>query len=153
MNRQRELKDGASGRIWCRPEPTPVSCDDRTADGQPHTQAFGLGRMEGFEKWIDILDIEPRARVSDCNQYVGPFNLGQVLALERLSFQLTNLEGIWFTRRELTSFTGAYPELSRTLAGSSHGFDGVDQEIENHLLQLDSISQDERQVIGELGLK
>ena len=153
MNRQQELKDGASGRICRRPEPTPVSCDDRTTDGQPHTQAFGLGRMEGFEKWIETLEIESRARISDCNQHVSPFILGQVLVLERLSFQFTKLEGIWFTRRELTSFPGAYPELSRTLAGSSHGFDGVDQEIEHHLLQLDSISQDERQVIGELGLK
>src|SRR6516225_6614541 len=153
MNRQHELKDGASGRIWCRPEPTPVSCDDRTADGQPHTQAFGLGRMEGFEKWIETLEIEPRARIADCNQHVGPFNLSQVLVLERLSFQFTNPVGIWFMRREFASFPGAYSELPRTLASSSHGFDGVDQEIENHLLQLDSISQDERQVIGELGLK
>src|SRR5215471_19161721 len=136
MNRQRELKDGAPGRICLRPEQTPVSCDDRTADDQPHTQALGLGRMEGLEKSIETLGIEPRARISDCNQHVGPFNLGQVIMLESLSLQFTNLGEIWFTHRGLSGFPGAYLELSRTLAGCSHGFDGVDQEIENHLLQL-----------------
>src|SRR5215469_714497 len=131
MNRQHELKDGALGRICRGPEPPSVSFDDRTADRQPHTQPFGLGRMEGFEKSIETLGIQPRARIPDCNQYVGPLSLGRVLMRERASLQFTGQEGAWSTRPELTNFLGAYPELSRTLASASHGFDGVDQEIEN----------------------
>ena len=38
---------------------------------------------------------------------------------------------------DLGNFLRSYPQLSRSLADAAHGFDGVDQQIENHLFQLD----------------
>jgi hypothetical protein len=65
-NRQRELKDGALGRVCRSPQSSSVSFDNRTADRQPHAQALRLGRIEGVEKTIETLRIQPWARISHC---------------------------------------------------------------------------------------
>jgi len=77
-NRHRELKESATGRICLRPEPSSVSFDNRTADGQPHVQPLGLRRMKGVEKAIKTLRIQPWARISDGKQYVGPFSWAMI---------------------------------------------------------------------------
>ena len=48
--------------------------------------------------------------------------------------------------------SGADQQLSRPLADAAHRFDGVDDQVEDHLLQLDSISLNERQALRELRL-
>jgi hypothetical protein len=44
-------------------------------------------------------------------------------------------------------------QLSRPLAHYAHRLDGVDNQVKHHLLQLDSISLNERQVLREPGLQ
>ena len=51
------------------------------------------------------------------------------------------------------SFRGADQQLSRPLADAAHRFDGVDNQVEDYLLQLDSISLNERQALRELRLQ
>ena len=73
---------------------------------------------------VEALRIQPRTRISHCDQHALRF-----------------------------SFPGPNQQLSWTLAGSTHGFDGVHDQIENHLLQMDSVCQNERHVIRELSLQ
>jgi hypothetical protein len=63
---------------------------------------------------------------------VGPFSVDQTSIL--VSFFL------WFAV-DISDFVRIYAELARTFARSTHGFDSVHEQIENHLLQLDFISQ------------
>src|SRR6516164_5192100 len=77
MNRQREPKDRASGRIGHRPEPSSVSFDNRTADRQPHAHALWLGRIEGVEKTVKTFWIDTWARISHRNHYMRTFSVGQ----------------------------------------------------------------------------
>ena len=50
-----------------------------------------------------------------------------------------------------TCFDSAMPERINNSRGpspsSTHGFDGVHHQIENHLLQLDSICENERHIM------
>src|SRR5262249_39980607 len=74
VDRQRELKDSASGWICRRRKPSSMRFDNRTANRQPHAKALRLGRVEGVEKTAKIVRIEARAGISHRNQYVGPFS-------------------------------------------------------------------------------
>ena len=47
----------------------------------------------------------------------------------------------------------ADPQLARALADASHCFDGVDDQIEEHLLQLNAVPLNGRQVVCELELE
>jgi hypothetical protein len=48
----------------------------------------------------------------------------------------------------LIGYDQQFPRLF--FAGSDHGFHGVEDQIEDHLLQLYPIAFDDRQVLGEL---
>ena len=48
---------------------------------------------------------------------------------------------------------GADPQFPRPLVDAAHGFDRIEDQVEDHLLQLDAIAFDERQVRRELGLQ
>ena len=47
-------------------------------------------------------------------------------------------------------FPGADQQISRSLADAAHCLDGVDDEVQDHLLQLDAIAVNERQTVREL---
>ena len=49
-------------------------------------------------------------------------------------------------------FTGADQQFSRPVADAAHCFDRIDDQVQDHLLQLDSISSYERQALRELHL-
>jgi hypothetical protein len=49
---QGELESGARADIARSPYPSPVSFDDRTADGKPHAHAAGLGGVERVEQTV-----------------------------------------------------------------------------------------------------
>ena len=115
ISRQRKLKRCPGTVVRGRPQPSAVGLDNRAADRQPHAHALRLGCIEGGEEMVETLRIQPRARISHCDQHALRF-----------------------------IFPRADQQLSRPLADSTHGFDGVDDQIENHLLQLDPISQNER---------
>src|SRR5205807_6740245 len=48
--------------------------------------------------------------------------------------------------------TGADQQFSRPLADAAHRLDGVDDQVKNDLLQLNSVSLNERQALRELRL-
>jgi hypothetical protein len=94
-----------------------MSFDNGTADRQSHAQALRLSRIEGIEKTIETLRIQPWAGISHRNQYVSASSVGQGFILERVFLRFNG---------ELSNFLRAYPQLSLALAHSTHGFDGVD---------------------------
>src|SRR5215813_4876267 len=51
------------------------------------------------------------------------------------------------------TFSSADQHLSRPIVRPAHGFHGIDNQIEDHLLQLYSISQDERHITRKLSLQ
>src|SRR5215469_8576848 len=60
MNWQGELKYCSSRCICLRPQLSSVSFNDRTADGQPHSQSLGLGRIKGLKEPVNNLRIQSR---------------------------------------------------------------------------------------------
>jgi hypothetical protein len=50
MRRQGKVKCRPVKYIWLDPYPPTVSCDDRTADREPHAHATGFGGEEGVEQ-------------------------------------------------------------------------------------------------------
>src|SRR5262249_53087495 len=116
-NWQRELKDGSPGRICLRHQPSSVSFNNRSADRQTHAQALRLSRIEGVEKAIETLRIQPRTRISHCKQHVGRLSFGQGFILEGAFLQFTG---------DLSNSLRTYHQLARTLTPSTHGLDGVD---------------------------
>ena len=97
--------------------------DDRSADREPHTHALGLGGVERVEQTFKTLRVQSRARI---------------------------LHGDEHGARGLLS--SADQQLPRPLGDTAHRLDGVEDQIENYLLQLDSISLNERQALRELRL-
>ena len=122
-NGQRKLECCALAIILGGPQPPTVGLDNRAADRQSHAHSFRFCRKESGEEMIETVRIEPRARISHGDQ--------QIL---------------------LVIFFGADHQLSRPIARPAHGFDGIDNQIEYHLLQLYSISQDGRHITRELSL-
>src|SRR4029077_15710871 len=112
-----ELKRRAPVVIRCRPEPPAVCLDNRAADRPSHAPALRVGGRERGEDVIEPLRIAPRAGIP----YGDPHALRLI-------------------------FRGADLQLSRTVVDSTHGFDGIVYQIENHLLYLYSVSQHARVV-------
>src|SRR5262245_28088538 len=54
--REREADDRAPCLVVGHPQGPPVRLDDRTADGEPHPHAVLLGREEGLEDPVGVLD-------------------------------------------------------------------------------------------------
>src|SRR6266850_26872 len=119
--RQSEMEGGAVRRIRGRPEPSPMRLDDRTADRQPHAHAAGLGGEEGAEQLVHAVRIDPDAGILHGHQHL--------ITLVRLR---TN------------------HQLARPVRDGRHRLDRIHDEVDEHLLQLDPItehrSQGRRQV-------
>jgi hypothetical protein len=89
---------------------------DRAADRQPHADPIGLARVEGLEQSVELLRIEPRTGILHFDEHIVRFHAGH----DR--------------------------KLARSAADTAHRFDGIDDEIDEYLLQLDPIRREERQV-------
>src|SRR5277367_6443733 len=100
-----------------------MSFDDRTADRKAHSQAAGLCRVEGLEEALETRWSQSRTRILHRNEHA--VRLG---------------------------FPGAYQQFTRPLPGAAHCFDGVDDQVKDHLLQLNPVSFNERQALCELRL-
>src|SRR6266446_6207256 len=122
--RHRELKDGAAGRVCGRPQSSAMSFDDRTTDRQPHPQTAALGRIEGLKEVLVICWRQSRPRILHSDEHAV-----------------------------LPVLSRANQQPSRSLADAAHCFNGVDDQVEDHLLQLDPISLNERQALRELRLR
>ena len=93
---------------------------DRAADRQSHTDPVGFGRVEGLEQAVQFLRIEARAGVLHLDEHIVP---------------------IIYARYDL--------EFPRSVAGASHGFNSIDDQIYHYLLQLDAICRNERQIMSK----
>src|SRR5258708_33297736 len=94
--------------------------DDRAADRQPHADALALGGVERIEDVLEFRRIDPRAGIADGQEHAVRFAL-----------------------------RGRYEHVSLSVAERAYGFNGVDDQIQHHLLYLNSIGPDQRDGIRE----
>src|SRR5262245_54912484 len=85
--------------------------NDRTADRQPHPQPARFGRVERLEQPLNALGSQARTRIPHRDEH--SFRVG---------------------------FRSADEQIPRPFAACAHCLHSVDQQIENHLLQLYSIA-------------
>ena len=100
-----------SGFVVRRDAPA-MGFDDRAADGQTHAHAVWLGREEAVEQAVEVLRDDSRAAVLDGAAQCHGMRHGG-------------------------------PDGDPALCASRllHGLYGVDDEVDNHLLELDAVSQ------------
>jgi hypothetical protein len=97
--------------------------DDRTADRQSHAYPVGLGRVEWVEEALETLRAQSGTRISHNDEHA------------------------------VRLLHSADHQLAGPLAGVAHRFDGVDDQVDDNLLQLDAIASNERQALRELRLQ
>ena len=89
--------------------------DDRATDRQPYPQTAGLGRMERLEEAREGRRRQPRTRIANRDEHAARLGL-----------------------------TGADQQLARSLPDLAHRFNGVHDQVQDHLLQLDSVPENAR---------
>ena len=99
-----------------------MAVDDGPADRQPHAHAAGLRRVEGFENPLEVLRIDARSGIAHGD--ADPARL---------------------------ELLGADRQLARSLLHGAHGLDGVQDQVHDHLLQLNPIALDRNQAFGRAG--
>src|SRR4051794_32715872 len=99
------------------PEPTGVIFDDGPADGEPHSQSARLRRVERGKRGLDGLGRETSTRVAHRYLY------SQLFAALR-----------------------ADDEVASSVLHRRHRVNGVQDEIEQDLLELDSVPENVRQL-------
>src|SRR5262249_57222484 len=105
------------------PEPSPISLNDTAGDRQTHTHALLLGRVEGFKQAWEALRRQPRPGIPH----------GDAHAFRLIGF-----------RADL--------QFAPAVTVAAHRMDGVDDQVDHHLLNLHPIAPKERQGLGELRL-
>src|SRR5260370_6451898 len=123
VGEHREVKDGATGQVGGHPRLPAMRYDDRTADRQPHAQTAGLCRVERVEEAFETFRVQSRSRILHHDQRALRFG-----------------------------WSGGDEQISRPFRDLAHCLDSVDDEIEDNLLQLYTISFDERQTLPEYRL-
>ena len=98
--------------------------DDRSADRKSHAEAFGFCREERFEDALSDGRIKSRAGVFDRNQHAA--RLGE---------------------------TRGYDKLPRPFRNPFHRVDAIHHQVQQHLLQLNSVAQDRAAARGQVGFK
>ena len=120
--RQREVKGCPARGVRSEPQPAFVRLDDGPADCEPHSHPVGLGREERREYPLGLPRINPRTRVRHRHRHPIAFRP-----------------------------TGTDRQNSRLIL-CRHGVNGVHDQVEKDLLQLDAVSPDRRQLVPRLGL-
>src|SRR6516162_2338375 len=120
--RQGELKYGAAESVRICPQPAPMGVDDRPADRQPHPHAAGFRGVECLENALQMRRIDARPGIAHCYEGAGVVLLG---ADEQFS----------------------WPGLDR-----AHGFNGVQDQVQDDLLQLNAIPLNGKQSVRKPGL-
>src|SRR6185369_15169401 len=108
---QREMKRRAAVYVVGGRHPPVVRNDDRTADGEPEPQSIALGRMECFEYALDTLRLDAGAAIGDRDPHF-----------------------VRIARR-----TDVDTAVAWHVAG--HGFSRVQQQVEQHLLDLHPVAE------------
>src|SRR5260370_22222621 len=122
--RRCELKDSTTRRLGRCPYPSTVRLDDRTADRQPYSHPVGLGRVKCLERAFEALRRWSRPRISHRDKRA----VGCIAC-------------------------AADQQLSLPFVHCAHCFNGVDDQVQQHLLQLNAIPLHHRQLLRESGLQ
>src|SRR5436190_3681716 len=107
----REAECRAAIDVIFPPKPPAMGFDDRAADGKAHPKTVGFGGEKGFEHLLDGLSRQPAALVVDGG-----------------------------SEHAVVVHGGANQNLAITVAAVAHRFKGVEQEVEQDLLNLDANS-------------
>src|SRR6266850_4571837 len=97
-----------------------MTLHNRATDRKAYSHAAALGRVEGVEESVGITSIESDARVTDAEMYISC------------------LHG------------GGDHQLTRTIFDGAHGIARIQQQVEDHLLELDAVASHRWQISGEL---
>ena len=103
-----------------RPQAAMMTLDNGAADGQADPHAATLGGVERFEEPIHALRVETHARILHAS---GAHD-------RRLPF-------------------GSDHQLPRTIVDTAHRVRGVQEQVQDDLLKLDTIADDRRKVVGK----
>src|SRR6266446_8844055 len=97
-----------------------MSLDDGTADGQPDSHAVAFGGVERFEEPVRSLSSEADPHIFHAKAH--PIAL--------VSFR-------------------PYQQLPRTIVDRAHRVRSVPEQVQDDLLELDTIARDGREVLGQ----
>src|SRR5215472_11040964 len=115
-------REGGTGTVVSLCPQTPMmSLDNGTTDGEPDAHAVGFRCVEGVKQLGHVLGGDAHAGI--------PYAHAHTIA------------GFEF---------GADQQLPRAVVHVNHRVGGVAQQVQDHLLQLDSVTGDGREVLGEL---
>ena len=106
---QGELKYGAARFIRLCPQPAPMGIDDGPANRQPHPHAAGLRGVKCLENALEMRRIDARPGIAHCHKDACAVLLG------------------------------ADQQLSRLCLNRAHCFDRVQDQVQDDLLQLNTI--------------
>ena len=120
--RQSELKYGAVRLVRPRPQPAAMGIDDRPADRQPHADAGGFCGVECLENALQMRRIDPRPGIA--NGHEDPCLV------------------LFSPNRQFSC-----PDLNR-----AHCFNRVQDQVQDHLLQLNAITLNGKQSVRKPGL-
>src|SRR6266404_4806906 len=121
------MERGAVVRVRRGPQPTPVAVYDRAADRQSHAKAARLRRVEGLEQARGRGLAEADAGILDGDDHPGA---------------------------ALTAFEGrADDEAAPLRRNFPESLGRIQDQVQEHLLELDPISRDLRQARGQRGLQ
>jgi hypothetical protein len=96
-----------------------MSLDDPAADRQPDTHTAGFGCVEGIEQPLKILRIHTGAGILHAQTHT------------------------------IDSFSpGSDQQLPRAVVNTNHGVGSIAEQVQGDLLQLDTIADDRREVLG-----
>ena len=97
-----------------------MSLDDRAADRQPNTHTAALGGIEGFEQLFEILRTDTDARILHAETHM-------IIGLS----------------------AGSDQELPGAVFDTNHRLGSIAKQVERDLLQLDTVSHDGGDILGE----
>src|SRR6201991_3737651 len=110
MDWRNEAKDGATWHVRARPQPSVMRFDNRSANRQPKPQAARFGGVESLEHALKGRRREAWTRIPHLDRHATGF---------------------------ITRADEQFPLLFIDVA---HRFDGIEDLVEQHLLQRDPIS-------------
>src|SRR5882724_11231412 len=97
-----------------------MTLNDRATDRKAYSHAASLGRVECVEEPVGVTGVEPDPSIAHAQVYI--------------------------------SSVGARGDhqLSRMIRDGAHGIACIEQQVEDHLLQLDAVASHWSQIVGKL---
>src|SRR5204863_10103684 len=110
--------------VWLCPETAMMSFDDGAADGEPDAHAVGFRSVKRVKQLVHALGVDAHPGTPHAHTHTVAF----------VAF-------------------GSDQQLPRTIVDTHHRVGGVAEQVQDDLLELDSIAGDGREIVGELRLK